>query len=194
MPRRSFVVISIFLCTALNATPPAGQAAGQAKQHQQAQIVENDWLRMRIRPNTPLQMAAFYEARRFPKAAIQQFKDTCFITVSILNKSDTVVWLELERWQFRLDKQPLQRLDRDYWTTQWEQISLPQANRSTFGWTLLPEVRNLQPHEPVGANIVLPFTASPFVLEARFLTGADKRGDEIIVRFDQARCAMDPAK
>ncbi len=35
---------------------------------------------------------------------------------------------------------------------------LPQANRSTFGWTQLPAVRDLQPDEPVGGNLVFPGT------------------------------------
>ena len=154
-------------------------------------LVETDALRLQLIPRTPAQMAAFYEGRGFPRAALEEVKKTCFMTVVIRNKSQTVIWLEPERWRFLTEKGELKRIDRAYWQSKWRQRNIPQAKRSTFGWTLLPEVRDLQPDEPVGGNIVLPLTDQPFSLEARFATGSDKRGKEIIVRFDTLRCAKD---
>jgi hypothetical protein len=115
-------------------------------------FVENGQLLVALIPHTPEQMAAFYEARGFPKAAIARISDTCFMTVHIENKSQGVIWLETGDWSFTSNRQPLQRLGTDYWNRQWDAIDLPLANRATFGWTQLPAVRDLQPGEPVGGN------------------------------------------
>ena len=154
-------------------------------------VIETEALNFRLIPRTPAQMAAFYEGRGFPGAALEEIKKTCFMTVIIRNKSRTVIWLEPERWRFLKEKGELERIDRAYWQSKWRQRNIPQAKRSTFGWTLLPEVRDLQPDEPVGGNIVLPRTDQPFALEARFATGRDKHGKELTVRFDRLRCAKD---
>ena len=154
-------------------------------------VVETEALNFRLIPRTPAQMAAFYEGRGFPGAAIEEIKETCYLTTVIRNKSQTVIWLEPERWRFLTDKGELKRLDRGYWQSTWRRLDIPQAKRSTFGWTLLPEMRDLQPDEPVGGNVVLPPTDQPFSLEARFATGSDKRGKEIVVRFDTLRCPQD---
>ena len=119
-------------------------------------MVENDDLLVVLRPRTPEQMAAFYEARGFPQAALEHVSDACFVTVHIRNRSKRVIWLDLSAWRFSSDGQPLARLDRDHWQAQWDEIRLRQASRSTFGWTLLPEIRDLQPDEPVGGNLVFP--------------------------------------
>jgi hypothetical protein len=154
--------------------------------------VDNDQLFMLLRLHTPEQMAAFYEARGFTPAAIEHIRQTCFITVHIDNKSDTVLWLETANWRIRADGKPVTRLGRDYWNGVWEDIGLPQASRSTFGWTRLPEVRDLQPTEPVGGNIVLPRDGRTFTIEADFLTGQDKRQGMVSVTFENLQCPGDP--
>jgi hypothetical protein len=141
-------------------------------------------------PRTPQQMAAFYEARGFPKAARELIREACVITTGIQNKSDQVVWLELERWRFVSERSAVKRIRRDYWRGQWARLDLPRAKRSTFEWTLMPEVRDLQPGEPVGANIMLEPTREPFTVEARFKTARDKAGPEITVRLENMRCAQ----
>jgi hypothetical protein len=151
--------------------------------------IENKQLKFRLTPRTREQTAAFYEGRGFPKSAINQIADTCFFTVIIRNKSDKVLWLELKNWRFYSNNQPVVRLDRKYWEQQWQKINLPQSYRSTFGWTLLPDVRDLQPNEPVGGNIVLPRTREPFTIEALFKTGTNKRGNDIVLRFTNIQCA-----
>ena len=131
------------------------------------------------------------DAERTSKEELEEVKKTCFMTTIIRNKSDTVIWLEPKRWRFLTDKGELQRLDRSYWQSKWQELKIPQSKRSTFGWTLLPETRDLRPDEPVGGNIVLPLTDQPFSLEARFATGNDKRGKEIVLRFETLRCPQD---
>jgi hypothetical protein len=154
--------------------------------------VDNDRLFMLLRLHTPEQMAAFYEARGFTPAAIERIRQTCFITVHIDNKSDTVLWLETANWRISADGKPVELLGRDYWNTVWDEIGLPQASRSTFGWTRLPETRDLQPTEPVGGNIVLPRDGRTFSIEAGFLTGTDKRQGMVQVKFENLQCAEDP--
>ncbi len=151
-------------------------------------FVENADILFALIPRTPEQMAAFYEARGFPQAAIARIKATCFVTVHIENRSRQVIWMEPGTWKFSSGNQPLQRLDRDYWNAQWEAVDLPRANRSTFGWTQLPAVRDLQPEESVGGNIVFPGTTGSFNLEANLQTGQERRGKQLEIRFENVNC------
>jgi hypothetical protein len=151
--------------------------------------VESDGLYMFVRLNTPDQMAAFYEARGFPDSAIERLRQTCFVMAHVENRGNKVIWLELKNWHFLTAQGELHRLDQSYWVHAWDDIGLPQANRSTFGWTQLPGERDLQPGEPVGGNVILPATDEPFTLQADFLTGKDKRAGMISVRFENLRCA-----
>ncbi len=162
-----------------------------AAEESPARSFEDALLSIRLSPRTPQQVAAFYEARGFPPRAVHVLKQSCFVTVRIHNRSNTVVWLEPDNWRFLVRKDEIRRLDRPHWTGQWQRLGVSQANRSTFGWTLLPESRDLQPDEPVGGNITLPRTDRPFAVEARFATGADKQGKTLTVRFDDVRCAED---
>jgi hypothetical protein len=116
------------------------------------------------------------------------------VMAHIENRGKRVVWLELRNWHFLADKGEIRPLDRKYWTTVWDEIGLPRANRATFGWTQLPEVRDLQPGEPVGGNVILPATDETFSLQADFLTGKDKRAGLISARFENLRCAKDNAR
>ena len=154
-------------------------------------VVENEQLYLFVRLFTPQQIAAFYEARGFPKNAIERLRKTCFLMAHVENRGDEILWLDLQDWRFVGATGELRRLDREYWQAVWDELNLPQANRSTFGWTQLPEVRDLQPGEPVGGNLVLPLTAGPFTLEADFLTGKDRRHGRIEVRLRDLHCAQD---
>ena len=151
-------------------------------------FVENDQLLVVLIPHTREQMTAFYEARGFPRDAIDRIRKTCFVTVHVRNKSRSVIWLEQKNWRTSSNNKPLQRLGSDYWSGQWDDIDLPLASRSTFGWTQLPLVRDLQPDEPVGGNIVFPGTTESFDLEARFYAGKDKRGGMLVTRFENIQC------
>jgi hypothetical protein len=156
-----------------------------------APSVESEGLYMFVRLNTPDQVAAFYEARGFPRDAIRRLRQTCFVMAHIENRSDKVIWLELKNWHFMSGQRELRRLDRNYWYRLWDEVDLPPASRSTFGWTLLPQERDLQPGEPVGGNLTLAATDEPFTLRAHFLTGKDRRAGMISVRFENLRCARD---
>jgi len=151
-------------------------------------FVENDDILMLLIPHTSEQMAAFYEARGFPTAALELISNSCFVTVHIENKSERVIWLETANWNLSSNNIPVQRLGKEHWDNRWDEINLPLANRATFGWTQLPVQRDLQPDEPVGGNIVLNGSIRKFNLEARFLTGRDKRGGMLEVRFQDVEC------
>lgn len=163
-----------------------------AQEPPQASRFENDSLTIRLVPRTPNQMAAFYEARGFARNALEVLKKACFVTVVIRNKTDSeVIWLEPKNWRFLSEHGDVARLTREYWNTQWGELKLPLAHRSTFGWTLLPERRDLQPKEPVGGNLALTRTSAPVTVVAQFMTGQAKQGPEITVRFENIRCAQD---
>ena len=150
---------------------------------------------LRASPTDARSNRRFYEARGFPRTAIEALTQTCFVTVSFHNRSSDIVWLELSHWRF-VDEQgrEVKRRDRAYWNALWEKLGVPMANRSTFGWTQLPEVRDLQPSEPVGGNVALPSPSGRFRLEARFATGARKQGRDIVVILDDLFCPGRDAK
>lgn len=151
-------------------------------------FVENDDLLMVLMPHTPDQITAFYEARGFPQTALELISDTCFVTVHIENKSRRVIWLETANWSLSSNNRTIRQRSEEDWDALWDEISLPLANRATFGWTQLPEQRDLQPDEPVGGNIVLDGDIRKFNLEAHFLTGTHKRGGMLKVRFQDIDC------
>lgn len=177
------VLLTILVCSSATA----------ADKPYRGPFVENDKLLVVLIPHTPEQMAAFYEARGFPRNAIERIRKTCFVTVHIKNKSRSTIWLEQKNWHASNNDKPLPRLGRDYWDEQWDDIELPLAKRSTFGWTQLPEVRDLQADEPVGGNIVFPGTTDTFDLVAYFYLGKDKRGGMLVTRFENIQCPKDEA-
>jgi hypothetical protein len=157
-------------------------------------FVENDDLLMILMPHTPEQITAFYEARGFPKAALDRLRKVCFVTVHIENKSQRVIWLETTNWDLGVNGERIQRVNRQQWTSWWDDINLPSANRSTFGWTQLPAVRDLQPDESVGGNIILDGEIKEFDLQARFLTGQDKRDGMLDFQFRNIECPKEESK
>ena len=152
---------------------------------------EDDEVYMRLVLRTPAQLSAFYQGRQFNQAAIDKILETCFVTPIIRNKTLDVLWLELDRWEFTTDGQAITRLTRDYWPPRWQETGLSQAHRSTFGWTLMPEVRDLRLDESVGGSVVIPMQTRPFTLTANFPTGADKQGKTKTIVFEDIQCAAD---
>jgi len=148
-------------------------------------------LEVKFIPRTPNQMASFYEARGFPRAMRDVLKNQCFITVGILNKSKTKIWLDLSNWQFSAGDKPLKREHRDYWKKRWQAMGMPLNKQSTFRWTLIPETLDYLPDEHEGGNIVLPFTDKPISLTATFATGDNKQGKKITISTDKLFCAED---
>ncbi|MEZ5542698.1 MAG: hypothetical protein R3F42_11710 [Pseudomonadota bacterium] len=152
--------------------------------------VETDALQVVLIPRTPEQMAAFYEARGFPPAAIERIRRTCFVTVHIENRSRDIIWLDLDQWTFTSAGQPLHRLAGTDWNAQWDEIDLRQASRSTFGWTQLPALRDLQPDESVGGNLVFPGDTGTLTVAARFPVGAGRQGKALAVGFGGIQCGQ----
>lgn len=184
----------LILLTVLLAGNPA--AAAEAHWRDGGKVpgphVENEQLFMFVRLLTPEQMAAFYEARGFPREAIERIRQTCFVMAHIENRGDRILWLDLDNWRFTDAGGEIHPLDEAYWEGVWDEIDMPQASRSTFGWTQLPGLRDLRPGEPVGGNVVLPRRSTPFTLEADFQTGANRRQGLVHVSFRDLQCAADP--
>ena len=152
---------------------------------------EDERVTMRLVIRTPEQLSAFYQGREFNRAAIDRILDTCFITPIIRNKTFDVLWLELDHWRFDAGGRAIPRIKRDYWPAKWREADLPQAQQSTFGWTLMPEVRDLRLDESVGGSVVIPMQSQPFTLTANFHTGTDKQGDIKSIVFEGIECATD---
>lgn len=142
-----------------------------------------------VRPHTRPQMAAFYEARGFPAAALGELEKACFMTVSVINLRKDIVWLEPARWQIRDNAgQLVQRLNKAYWDQKWQQHRVSAAARTAFRWTQLPESRDLRPEEPVGGNIAFIPKNGPFSLLMRFPLGAGKTNGEVKIRLPGLGC------
>jgi len=154
-------------------------------------VVENKYIKLEMIARTPEQMAAFYEARGFPKVAIRELGQMCFITTSLRNKSRDVIWMNLANWKFITKQGPLKRFHRNELKARWQQIGLAQQYQSTFRWTLIPEVLDYRPDEREGGNIVLQRTDEPFSLQAQFVMGAEQQGETLSVQIDNLRCAED---
>jgi len=154
-------------------------------------IVKTPELEMDFTPRTPNQMASFYEARGFPKEMRNILKQQCFITVGILNKSNTKIWHNLAHWKFSAGGKTLKREHRDYWKKRWQDMGMPLNKQSTFRWTLIPETLDYLPGEHEGGNIVLPFSDKPITITATFSTGENKQGKKITITTDKLFCAED---
>jgi hypothetical protein len=171
----------VLVCASLSMLAFAQQNSGERE-------VEQDWVGFRLIPRTPDQVRAFYAGRGFPEEAIDLLAEHCFITVIIDNRSRDILWLDLGDWRFTANDLAPQRRDRSYWQDQWQGLGLPSANRATFGWTILPEVRDLYPTESVGGNLTLDKGVGPFSIEAHFPTGPNRKGVERVLRVDDVRC------
>lgn len=155
------------------------------------ELFENEQLRLHVTSRSPQQIAAFYEARGFPKAMIERLRQVCFLTLGIRNKSAGIIWHDMKDWHFSVNGQPVQRFDRDYWKQQWQQMDIPMASQSTFRWTLLPEQLDFRPQETEGGNITLPRMPGAYDIQARFRTGDDGQGPPIEATLRYLRCAED---
>jgi len=151
-------------------------------------VYEDDDIYMRIVLRTADQLSAFYQGREYPRIAIDEILKTCFVTPIVKNKKFDYLWLELAEWQFNSEGRPIKRIDREYWKIRWREVKLSQAHQSTFGWTLMPEWRDLRFDEGVGGSVVIPMQDRPFTLAARFKTGEDKKGPLKRVTFEGLKC------
>lgn len=154
----------------------------------------DDTVKIRIVLRTADQLSAFYIGRGFNQAAIDEILATCFVTPIVQNKTFEALWLVLDDWRFSRGDTDIPRLGRDYWPAHWEAAGLPQAQQSTFGWTLLPEVRDLRHDEGAGGSVVIPKQDQPFTLTMHFHTGADKQGPVKTVIFEDLTCTPPPSQ
>jgi len=150
--------------------------------HEDAQVS------VRVVMRTPDQLTAFYLGREFNRAAIGKILETCFVTPIVHNKTLDVLWLELDEWQFSRGDEVIPRIKRDYWPDKWREAGLSQAHQSTFGWTLMPEVRDLRLDESVGGSVVIPMQSRPFRVTMKFHTGKDKQGPVKTLVFEDVKC------
>ena len=144
---------------------------------------------MRLVIRSADQLSGFYVGREFPKNAIDEILKTCFITPIVKNKKFDALWVEPDSWNFTMNGKVIERIKRDYWKKVWTVVGLSLAHQSTFGWTLMPEARDLRFDEGVGGSIVIPKQTKPFTLKARFNTGLQKQGKPKTITFKDISCA-----
>lgn len=149
---------------------------------------EDDDIVFRVVPRQNDNIAAFYEGRGFSKEAIAEINKTCYITFLMRNRSRNVIWLDLDSWRVTSEDKTFKRLTRSYWKQKWQEMGVSLAHQATFGWSLLPDVRNLYPDEPVGGSVTYSFTDAPITVEAHFKLGEDKDKGEKVLRFENVRC------
>jgi len=177
-------IVTLLLSVALLSQPAAADKKNPLE-------FEDEQVSMRLVLRTPEQLSAFYQGREFNQAAIDSILAACFITPIIHNKTLDVLWLELDNWQFDTGERAIARIKRDYWSEKWREAGLPQAQQSTFGWTLMPEVRDLRLDEGVGGSVVIPMQSQPFTMTANFHTGLDKKGTIKTIVFEGIQCVSD---
>ncbi|NOX91826.1 MAG: hypothetical protein GXP18_05070 [Gammaproteobacteria bacterium] len=148
---------------------------------------ENAQLRLQLFPWSTEQMAAFFEARGFPTAMIEELSAYCFFTASIKNKRNAVLQLDLTNWDFVSRDGRLQRIPRSQWPPLWKKMNVPLASQSTFRWMLLPETLHFYAHEKEGGNIVLKKTKAIFSLRARF--GLGENTGPVVAMVNNLQCA-----
>lgn len=173
------LLLSIFLCFPLQA------------EKKKKNTYEDQDIYLRSVYRSPEQLAAFYEGREFPKAAIKRITQSCYVTIILKNKTNDILWLELDNWVFEQKGKIIQRYDRDYWNQQWDEVKLQQSYRSTFGWTLMPEVRDLRPGEGVGGSVPIPMQTENFSVTLNFATGKNKKGKLKSVKLSNIHCKQD---
>jgi len=149
-------------------------AANESKKAQSQTIRQsNPVLDFRMVVRTRAQMAAFYEGRGFSGKMIRALDHACFFTVIVKNKSRDIVWLEPAKWHMDLaNGNKAKVLGQDYWRKRWQALDVKMSSRSTFGWTLLPDSRDLRPDEGVGGNLVLQESDQAFKFTPVFRLGA----------------------
>lgn len=156
-------------------------------------VIENNDFRLRLIPRTPNQIAAFYEARGFPRYAIEELRKVCFITVGLKNKSKKILWLDLSNWHFKNSAGQVRRYLRQDWKDRWNKTGLEKRFQSTFRWTLMPEKLDFRPHEAEGGNIILPRDNRPITIKAMLYIGKNKQKPHP-VEFSNIRCANDEGR
>ena len=178
-------VIFLFLALLLLVLLP-GAPLNAAEQNKN--VYEDDDIYLRFINRSAEQVAAFYEGREFPKVAIARAVKTCYVTVILKNKSDDILWFELDNWLFQQNGKTIPRFKQSYWNKQWDELKLKQAYRSTFSWTLFPETRDAHPGESVSGNITIPMQAHPFSLTLNFARGENKKGKMKTVKLNDIYC------
>lgn len=154
--------------------------------HAAADRILRDGVEMCVSPRTPDQTTAFYSVRGFPPTALEAIARACFLGVMIHNRRSDSLLLDLGSWRFTdAAGHEVKRITRSVWNARWQALDVPPAARATFGWTQLPESRDLLPDEPVAGNVPVEPPDGEFTLHARFRTGS---GGEVDITVHGLHC------
>lgn len=149
-----------------------------------------DGVELFVSARTVEQIRAFYGARGMPADALQELAKACFLTVGLKNKRAETLWLEPLRWRLiDVEGKPINRISRQEWKARFEALRVPLAAQSTFGWSQLPESRDLYPEETVGGNLSLLPPEGSFSLIASFRTGSGGEGKVLELTIPNLSCS-----
>lgn len=177
------MIRKIFIALLLVASNTAMSAAPQPI------IINKKGLEIRVRPHTPPQMAAFYEARGFPVSAIPELEKACFMTVGVVNNRKDIVWLEPAAWVMKDARgRKVHLFSLKHWKALWRRHRVSAAAETAFRWTQLPQERDLHPQEPVGGNISFTPTVGPYSLTTRFRLGPRKTAGPLEITISGLPC------
>lgn len=183
---RNFYPAALLLVVLSTGLWPSATLAANATQARPQ--FENANFRLRLNPRSREQITAFYTGRGFPKTALDELRQVCFITVGLRNLGKQTVWLDLTNWKLSTKNGPLKRILRQDWRQRWTRLGLAQRFQSTFRWTLMPEKLGFYPYEGEGGNITLPYTPLPITLQARIEVGDNER-KVFDIKLDNIRCS-----
>ncbi|MFW2439775.1 MAG: hypothetical protein ACN4GR_10425 [Arenicellales bacterium] len=166
-----------------------GHSASPAKPEDGIHRFEDSDITVVIGTRKPEQLAAFYTGRGFNQASIDAITKKCFIFGMVDNKTFDTLWLILDDWKFyAADGSEMKRWKKSDWLGVWQKTGLSPAHQSTFGWTQLPESRDLRRYEHVGGNVAVEWKDGPFKLVATLKTGTDKSGKPRIIVVENLTC------
>lgn len=179
---RQFQIIKLLILSFLLVSPATGTAADRVS-------FSSPDLSINIIVRKPEQLAAFYEARGFSKAMVNEISQHCFIGVRISNTSKHIILHDLNNWQFSNKQSAVKRLDRKYWRHRWTEMKVPLAHQSTFRWTMLPTQLDFRPNESEGGNILLPMQNKALRIKATFHIQTPKGNKPVTAEFKNIQCA-----
>lgn len=178
-----FLPVITLALTANTFMPTLSLAAPQGKSE-----FENEIFRVRATTRSTEQVTAFYEARGFPKTALQVLQSTCFVTISIKNKSSKILWHDLSRWEFSAGGKSIERIHRREWFEKWTAMSVSAGLQSTFRWTLLPETLDFRPGEGEGGNVTLKYKGAALEIQGEFQQGGKTGGKRSTFKISGLQC------
>jgi len=153
-------------------------------------VFKTKQVRIKLRPRSPEQIAAFYFGRGFPLAMVNEIKQLCFITVSLHNRSKHKLLLDFTNWYFNSKTNALKRYTNSYWIKIWKKHKYPKPSIATFTWTTLKDQFEFQPDEYEAGNIILKRSSDLINIKGTLFLLKNNKPVPIKINFEGIRCVQ----